>query len=405
MKVNKPKKLMLLGGLRYLLPVIEAAHRHGIHVITVDYLPGNIAHKYSDEYHNVSIIDKEAVLALAQELQIDGIMSFAVDPGVVAAAYTAEKMGLPFQCSYEAACILQDKSRFRQFLAAGGFNVPNARGYSEADDALKDINYFNWPVIVKPVDSAGSKGVTRVDDPAALPAAIAHALDCSPSRHYIIEDFLEKVGPSMGNECFVVDGVLKYNAFYDQFFDNEAINPYAPSGEFWPSAMSKEHEQDFKDQLQRLFDLLHITTGMFNVECRVCTDGKCYLMEVSPRAGGNRLAEILNYAADVDIIEAEVLKSVGLPLNDIHEPNYNGFYAINVLHSEHEGIFKELLIDRDFERAHLVERDLWVKPGDTVQGFTGANQSLGTIFLRFDTREELNQFTSTPNKYISIVTH
>ena len=398
------KKLMLLGGLRYLLPVIEAAHRHGIHVITVDYRPDNIAHRYSDEYHNVSIIDKEAVLKLAQELQIDGIMSFAVDPGVVAAAYTAEKMGLPFQCSYEAACILQDKSRFRQFLADNGFNVPNARGYSEGDDALKDVDYFNWPVIVKPVDSAGSKGVTRVDDPADLPAAIAHALDCSPSRHFIIEDFLEKKGPSMGDECFVVDGVLKYNAFYDQFFDNEAVNPYAPSGEFWPSAMNEEHEQDFKDQLQRLFDLLHITTGMFNVECRVCTNGKCYLMEVSPRAGGNRLAEILNYAADVDIIEAEVCASVGLPLADIHEPNYNGFYAINVLHSERDGIFKELNINPDFEQAHLVERDLWVKPGDMVSAFTGANQSLGTIFLRFDTREQLNCFTQFPKGYISIVT-
>ena len=210
------KKLMLLGGLRYLLPVIEAAHRHSIHVITVDYLPDNIAHRYSDEYDNVSIIAKDAVLALAQELQIDGIMSFAVDPGVVAAAYTAEKMGLPFQCSYEAACILQDKSRFRKFLADNGFNVPNARGYSEGDDALKDIDYFNWPVIVKPVDSAGSKGVTRVDAPADLTAAIAHALDCSPSRHYIIEDFLEKAGPSMGDECFVVNGKLLYNAFYDQ---------------------------------------------------------------------------------------------------------------------------------------------------------------------------------------------
>ncbi len=398
------KKLMLLGGLRYLLPVIEAAHRHGIHVITVDYLPGNIAHKYSDEYHNVSIIDKEAVLALARELQIDGIMSFAVDPGVVSAAYTAEQMGLPFQCSYEAACILQDKSRFRQFLADNGFNVPNARGYNEADDALKDIDYFNWPVIVKPVDSAGSKGVTRVDDPADLPAAIAHALDCSPSRHYIIEDFLEKAGPSMGDECFVVDGKLLYNAFYDQFFDNEAVNPYAPSGEFWPSAMDKEHEQEFKDQLQRLFDLLHITTGMFNVECRECTNGKCYLMEVSPRAGGNRLAEILNYAADVDIIEAEVCASVGLPLADIHEPNYNGYYAINVLHSERNGIFKELFIDPAFEKAHLVERDLWVKPGDKVSAFTGANQSLGTIFLRFDTREGLNSFVTSPNSYITIVT-
>ena len=404
MDEKQQKKLMLLGGLRYLLPVIEAAHRHGIHVITVDYLPGNIAHKYSDEYHNVSIIDKGAVLALAQELKIDGIMSFAVDPGVVAAAYTAEKMGLPFQCSYEAACILQDKSRFRQFLADNGFNVPNARGYSESDNALKDIDYFNWPVIVKPVDSAGSKGVTRVDDPVDLLAAIAHALDCSPSRHYIIEDFLEKAGPSMGDECFVVDGKLLYNAFYDQFFDNEAINPYAPSGEFWPSAMSKQHEQDFKDQLQHLFDLLHITTGIFNVECRVCTDGKAYLMEVSPRAGGNRLAEILNYAADVDIIEAEVLKSVGLPLNDIHEPNYNGFYAINVLHSHKNGTFKELFIDPDFERTHLVERDLWVQPGDTVSAFTGANQSLGTIFLRFETREALNSFVSAPNFYITIVT-
>ena len=398
------KKLMLLGGLRYLLPVIEAAHRHGIHVITVDYLPGNIAHKYSDEYHNVSIIDKEAVLALARELQIDGIMSFAVDPGVVAAAYTAEQMGLPFQCSYEAACILQDKSRFRQFLADNGFNVPNARGYNEADDALKDIDYFNWPVIVKPVDSAGSKGVTRVDDPADLPAAIAHALDCSPSRHYIIEDFLEKAGPSMGDECFVVDGKLLYNAFYDQFFDNEAVNPYAPSGEFWPSAMSQEHEQEFKRDLQRLFDLLHITTGMFNVECRVCTDGKAYLMEVSPRAGGNRLAEILNYAADVDIIDAEVCASVSLPLPDVHEPNYNGYYAINVLHSERDGVFKQLSIDPDFEREHLVERDLWVKPGDKVAAFTGANQSLGTIFLRFDTREALSRFVSAPNDYISIVT-
>ena len=401
---EKQKKLMLLGGLRYLLPVIEAAHRHGIHVITVDYLPDNIAHRYSDEYHNVSIIDKEAVLALAQELQIDGIMSFAVDPGVVAAAYVAEKMHLPFQCSYEAACILQDKSRFRKFLADNGFNVPNARGYSVADDAQQDIDYFNWPVIVKPVDSAGSKGITRVDDPANLPAAIAHALDSSPSKHFIIEDFLEGKGPSMGDECFVVDGVLKYNAFYDQFFDNEAINPFAPSGELWPSAMDKSYEQDFKNQLQRLFDLLHISTGIFNVECRICTNGKPYLMEVSPRAGGNRLAEILNYAADVDIIEAEVCSSVGLPLPDVHEPNYNGYYAINVLHSVRDGIFQDIRIVPDFEEKHVIEKDLWVRPGDAVSGFTGANQSLGTIFLRFNTREQLDQFVSSPQQYISIVT-
>ena len=85
------KKLLLLGGLRYLIPVIKTAQKMGVHVITCDYLPDNIAHKYSDEYHNVSIIDKEAVLKLAQSLEIDGIMSFAVDPGVATAAYVAKR--------------------------------------------------------------------------------------------------------------------------------------------------------------------------------------------------------------------------------------------------------------------------------------------------------------------------
>lgn len=85
------KKLMLLGGLRYLIPVIEAAHKQDYYVITADYLPNNIAHKYSDEYVNVSIIDKDAVLKEAQKRQISGIMSFAVDPGVITAAYVQKK--------------------------------------------------------------------------------------------------------------------------------------------------------------------------------------------------------------------------------------------------------------------------------------------------------------------------
>ena len=129
------KKLMLLGGLRYLLPVIKAAHKLGYYVITCDYLPNNIAHKYSDEYVNVSIIDKEVVLKAAQEKQIDGIMSFAVDPGVVTAAYVAEKMNLPFQGPFQSVSILQDKSKFRQFLTENGFNVPNAKGYTCLEDA------------------------------------------------------------------------------------------------------------------------------------------------------------------------------------------------------------------------------------------------------------------------------
>lgn len=394
---------MLLGGLRYLFPIIEEAHKLGVHVITADYLPNNIAHKYSDEYCNVSIIDKDAVLKNAKELQIDGILSHAVDPGVVSAAYVAEQMGLPFQCSYKAACILQDKSLFRQFLFDNGFNCPHAKGYSNVEEALGDVDYFDWPVIVKPVDSAGSKGVTKVEDPKKLKQAIDIALQASISKNFIIEDFLEKEGFSVGSESFVVDGKLMYNAFYDQYFDNEAVNPYTPSAEVWPSVMKREHQEEIKSELQRLIDLLGITTGLFNVECRACKNGKVYLMEVSPRAGGNRLAEMLNYAADVNINEAETRKALGLPVGDIHEPNYKGHFAILVLHSEIDGIFDNVSVDETFRKAHVIEEEIRVEKGEHVESFAGANAALGTLFLKFDTREELAHALENQKEWLKII--
>ena len=109
-------KLMLLGGAAHIVPVIEAAHKHGIYVITVDYLPDNTAHKYSDEYVNVSIIDKDAVLKAAEEREIDGIVSFGIDPGVESAAYVQEKMHLPALGPYHSAHILQNKDLFRAFM-------------------------------------------------------------------------------------------------------------------------------------------------------------------------------------------------------------------------------------------------------------------------------------------------
>ena len=396
------KKLMLLGGLRYLLPVIEEAHKLGVYVITADYLPDNIAHKYSDEYCNVSIIDKEAVLKKAQELKIDGILSHAVDPGVVSCAYVAEKMGLPFQCSYKAACILQDKHLFRQFLSEHGFNCPTAKGYNNVEDALKDVDYFNWPVIVKPVDSAGSKGVTKVEDRSKLKDAIEFALSESHNGYFIIEDFLEKVGFSAGSESFVVNGKLLYNGFYDQYFDKNATNPYTPSAEVWPSVMEQKYQDEIKNELQRLFTLLDVKTGLFNVECRVCTNGKAYLMEVSPRAGGNRLAEMLDYAADVNINEAETRKAIGLPVENMHEPNYKGHFAILVLHSGKQGIFEGVDIESDFKKKHVIEEEVRLNIGDKVGSFTGANAALGTLFLKFDTREELADALENQKQWLTI---
>ena len=395
------RKLMLLGGLRYLLPVIDAAHDMGCHVITCDYLPDNIAHKYSDEYHNVSILDKDAVLSLARELKIDGIMSFAVDPGVVTAAYVADRMGLPQAGPYESVCILQNKELFRSFLESNGFNVPKSKGFSTYEEAYSDRDYFTWPVIVKPVDSAGSKGVSRVDSPDNLKEAFDNAKSYSFSGKVIIEEFIEKEGCSSDSDCFSVDGELKFVSFSAQRFDESASNPYTPAAYSWPSTMTREQESELTSELQRLITLLGMCTSIYNVETRVGRNGKCYIMEVSPRGGGNRLAEMLRMATEVDMITAAVKAALGEKITDITQKPYNGHWAEVILHADRSGIFHGLDISQELE-LYVMEKDLWVKTGDTISSFNGANDAIGTLVMKFKSKKDMETGFRTQNEWLKV---
>lgn len=393
---------MLLGGLRYLLPVIEAAHKEGYYVITCDYIPDNIAHKYSDEYHNVSIIDKEAVLQLAQKLHIDGIISFAVDPGVVTAAYVQEKMELPSFGPYESVCILQNKDRFRSFLAENGFNVPKAKGFSSIEEAMADKSWYDWPVIVKPTDSAGSKGVSRVDCLEQLRPALECAFEYSLSKKVIVEEFIEKEGCSSDTDSFSVDGKLNFVSFSAQRFDDQAPNPYTPSAYSWPSTMTAEQEMELTSEIQRLLSLLKMRTTIYNIETRIGKNGKSYIMEVSPRGGGNRLAEMLRFATGVDLITNAVRAAVGDEVVGIEQKPYKGHWAEVILHSEKDGRFKGLDINSEFYNEHVKQVDLWVGFNDKVSAFRGANDAIGTLVLSFDTEEELISALSTQDAWMTI---
>ena len=398
----KQKKLMLLGGLRYLLPVIEAAHKQGYYVITADYLPNNIAHKYSDEYCNVSIIDKEAVLEAAKCLEIDGIMSFACDPGVVAASYVQNKMGLPSFGPFESVEILQNKDKFRAFLTKHGFNVPKAKGFGSVEEAMSEIYWFPWPCIVKPTDSAGSKGVTRVDKPEELKPALEYAFKHSISGRVIVEEFLDKVGCSSDTDSYAQDGKLKFVSYCAQRFDAKATNPYTPAAYSWPSTFTKEEEDYLTSEIQRLITLLGLKTSVFNIETRVCSNGKPYIMELTPRGGGNRLCEMLRYATGVDMITAITRAMVGDEPEAIEQKPYDGHWAEIILHADNDGEFQRLEI-ADTLPAKVVEEDLWVEPGDHVHSFEGANDAIGTLVLRFENAEDLEHAITNQKEWLQII--
>lgn len=400
--MSKQKKIMLLGGIRYLLPVIKAAHEQGYYVITADYLPDNIAHKFSDEYVNVSIIDKEAVLKVAKEKEIDGIMSFGVDPGVVSAAYVQKQMGLPAFGPFESVEILQNKDRFRAFLKDNGFNVPWAFSFASVEAAWEARDQYRYPLIVKPTDSAGSKGCTRVDDESTLRMALEYAYDHSISGHIIIEEFLEKRGCSSDTDSFSKDGKLTFVSFCSQRFDASATNPYTPAAYSWPSTFSAEEETYLSSEIQRLISLLGMKTSVYNIETRVATNGKPYIMELTPRGGGNRLCEMLRYATGVDMITAITRAMVGDDPGVVDQRPYDGHWAEIILHADCDGVFKGLEIDPSLP-AEIVEKDLWVNIGDHVHGFEGANDAIGTLVLRFKDAESLEKAIADQRAWLKVL--
>lgn len=393
---------MLLGGSHYLLPAIEVAHRLGVRVITCDYLPNNYAHKFSDEYYNISVIDKESVLAKAMELGIDGILGFANDAGVLPAAYVATKMGLPSP-PLESVEILQNKDKFRDFLAANGFNCPWHKNYSSVSEALADIKSITYPCIVKPVDSCGSKGVTLVKSSDGFSAACEVASLRAFSGRIIVEAFLRQIGSSSDTDCFSIDNELVFCSFNCQHFDSSAANPHTPTAFSWPSDMPHQIQVELRNELQRLIKLLNIGTSVYNVETRLAEDGKPYIMEVSPRTGGNRLSEVLNLATGQNLIENCVRGALGLPLFSMTDPVYNGIWAEYIVHSNKAGNFVSLEIETDFADKYLIQNDLWVKPGDPVAKFTGANQTIGTLVLRFDSHEQAEDYLTRANSWHKII--
>lgn len=396
------KTLLLLGGSRYLMPVIEAAHELGAEAITADYLPGNYAHAFSDGYRDVSIVDREAVLACAEEVGADGIMSFAADPGVVSAAWAAERLGLPFQGSYEAVSVLQDKERFRAFLRDHGFNCPEARVFGSAAEAAGAADSLPYPAIAKPVDSAGSKGCSRVEGPEGLAAAVECALLFSRSGRCIVERFLEKAGDSSDADGLLVGGEFRCVSFTSQLFDPACPNPYAPAAYEMPASMPAWAQAELVSELQRLAGLLGLRDGLFNIETRLAADGRPYIMELTPRGGGNRLSEMLRLATGgrCDLVRAGVRAALGMDVGDVSMPQYDGLWRQQILHSGREGVFRGVRYAPGFREAHVADEQLWAAPGERVGAFSGANNAFGSVMLCFDGPEELDAFRADPSRFM-----
>jgi biotin carboxylase len=398
MKQQKAK-LLMLGGSPFQIPCIEYARSVGYHVITCDYSPDNPGHQYSDEYHNVSTTDLKAVLKLARKLEIDGILAYASDPAAPTAAYVAEKMGLPGN-PYKSVKTLSEKDLYRSFLRMNNFNTPWYGGFTTLEDFSKSSSQFKYPVIVKPVDSSGSKGITAVNDFWEMGAAIDYAIKYSRCKRFIVEEFIEKKYPQLDGDIFVHDGQIIAYYLGDQRND-VSVNPFVPSSINYPSLLSEELHLKIRSELQRAMDLLKIKMGGFNIEVIIDNDDNIYLIEIGARNGGNCIPEIIKCASNVDMIQMSVDACMGEEPKIVNRKEIDQFYTTYVIHSNRDGVFKELKLDEAISQ-YVIDIKLMVEEGADVYKFNGSNCTVGVGLLAFPDLDIRNRMMDQIEELIEV---
>ena len=290
------KKLLLLGGSAQQIIAIETAKRLGYYTVLCDYLPDNPGQHHADKFYLVSTTDFDAVLKVAQDEKVDGVLAYASDPAAPTAAFVAEKLGLPGS-PYRSVDILCNKDKFRAFLAENGFCTPAAKGYEDIAAAEADLKngVFKFPVIVKPVDSSGSKGVGRIDSVSEIREKLEYAMSFSRGHKMIVEEFVEKYGYQIAGDGLSIDGRLVFRCFANDHFDPKCENPFVPVSASFPYNMPAEVHQKIHDEIQRLLTLLDMGTTTYNFDLRIDKDYNVYLMEIAPRDGGNYIPDIIRY--------------------------------------------------------------------------------------------------------------
>lgn len=395
------KKILMLGGSLYQTYAIKEAKRLGYYVITCDYLPENPGHQLADEYHNVSTTDKEAVLSLARALKVDGVVAYASDPAAPTAAYVCEQLGLPTS-PYKSVEILSNKDLFRAFLQKNGFNCPKAKGYVRYEDVLADWAGYRLPVMVKPVDSSGSKGITKLSDVGRLEEAVREALSYSRAKRFLVEEFIDKKGHQISGDAFSVDGRLAFHCFGNEFYDPTCDKDFAPLGECWPFQMDHRYITDLSEQLQRLMTLLGMRSNAYNVEAIVGQDDKVYLLEVGARSGGSLIPQVTEYTTGVNMVTYVIKAAMGEDCSDLKMKEPAGCWSNYMVHSDRTGRFKSIRFDEAFRRDHLVDWVTDIKPGDPVHRFRGAQDCIGEFILKYDSVGQMFEVIRDMERFVHV---
>lgn len=394
------KKMLLLGGSHAEIPLIQAAQALGWYVITTGNNRDGLGHPYADKTVFANYSDKDAMLELARAEGVQAVCSGCNDFALLSTVYVCEKLGLPGHDSYATSLEIHHKDKYRALATRLGIPTPRALtvavANSENDAGLNCADFdaaianLTFPIIVKPVDLTGGKGIHRAANPEEAREAYKDACSRTRQDHIVVEEFVQ--GTNHGFSAMLVKGKVAF-----AFSDNEQyfVNKYLVSGANSPSTSGSETLAKLRDYSERIARELHLIDGILHIQYIEKNDGTPVIIEICRRPPGDLYIKFVKYATSIDYPKFIVMAETGEDISGIADVPTQGYWLRHCIMAGPDIANGSTVRDVTFApeiQSNIVEKFLWYKPGDVVTD--KLTYKAGIVFFRFGSLAEMQDKTA-----------
>lgn len=376
------KKLMILGAGIYQVPLIQQAKKMGLYTIVVSY-PGDYpGFALADQVCLLDTRDQERVMEAAQKEKIDGICTSGTDVAVRTIGYVCEHMGL-HGLSYEAARCVTDKLLMKEAFARHDVSTPQFVKVADLDQARQAALRLGYPLVVKAVDSSGSRGVVIVQEPGQLSAAFSEAMQVSQKGYVLAEEYIQ--AEEIGVDGFVKEGRLVFFAPHEKYLFR-AAQAAVPAGHSFPYLCADGRLEEIRRQMQRAVDATGLDGCPVNADVLVDRE-KVWIIEIGGRTGATCIPELISLYYGSSFYEKMILNALG------EEVQFGGSSSVpckgRLLMSPVDGTITRIAEEKlDGLRRQGIEVVLDFSVGQRVQAMKNGTDRIGHVIARAETEDE-----------------
>ena len=398
------KKVLFLGASPFQTPPIKFAKEQGYQVITLDNKPSNPGHTIADVSYDIDIRDIKSVLTIARSEQVSAVVSSASDVSLPAKIKVSQALCLPC-VSERVAKILINKEKFRTYLKENGIQqLPFATfGFGEATCALNYLKEGKLPAIIKPVDRSGSLGVTVIRHIEEAKSAINRARKASFSGKIIIEKYVQTLMPQICGDGYMENSKIKFIFFGNGFSYRNSPYP-VPFAESFPASHPTNILIRTKTKIEHILQDLGYDRGPFNFDVIIDQEGTPFILELTPRAGGNFIPTVISLQTGVDLVAAIVESAVNPDfILSTDKTNINEVFISYMIHSLHKGRFQGIKINNELEQEGAIHSTRFFKElGEEIEFFDRGGRAIGNIIMKFPNQQRAEETLKNINNNIDV---